>query len=37
MTEEEHRERQKRIIRGKMKECLRKENEQGVGRNIRQK
>jgi hypothetical protein len=37
MNEEEHRERQKRIIRDKMKECSRKENVQGVGRNIKQK
>jgi hypothetical protein len=37
MNEEEHREREKRIIRDKMKEFSRKENEQGVGRNIRQK
>jgi hypothetical protein len=34
---EEHKERQERIIRDKMKECSKKENEQGVGRNIRRK
>jgi len=37
MNEVEHTEKQKRIFRDKMKECARKENEQGVGRNIRQK
>jgi hypothetical protein len=33
MSEEEQRERQKRIIRDKTKECSRKENEQCLGIN----
>jgi len=37
MNEVEHTERQKRIIRDRMKECARKEKEKCVVRNITQK